>query len=342
MVAVQPGENVLGGEGKIALAGKKVIFLFPGQGAQYPGMGLDLAEGSAAARDVFDRAGEALGSSLGRDLISLIRDSDAETLKRTDLSQPALSAASLAAAACLGERGVVPAACAGFSLGEYPALACAGVISLENCFRLTAARGRVMRAAADRLAAAGTGAPGMAAVLGLAPERVESLIAQWKAGGLKDLYAANINSPRQVVVSGTAAALAEAEKRFKEAGARRMPRLQVTGPFHSPLMAEAADEFAAVLETVEFKDPAIPLFSNVTGKQLRSGAEAKALAPRQMVEPVRWTDEESALAELKPAALVETGPGGVLRGLWKDTGSDIPCYAAGTAAEIDALTYLPG
>ncbi|MDR2471789.1 MAG: ACP S-malonyltransferase, partial [Treponema sp.] len=201
---------------------KGIIFLFPGQGAQYPGMGLDLAEASAAARAVFDTA----SAALGKDMVRLIRDSDGETLKRTDVSQSALCAASLAAAAFLKERGIVPAACAGFSLGEYAALVSAGVIGLEDCFALTEARGRAMQDAVDRIAAengadqadggaaddANGGAPGMAAVLGLAPERVEELIAQWKsAGALEGLYAANINSPKQTVVSGSAASLAEAE-----------------------------------------------------------------------------------------------------------------------------------
>jgi len=320
---------------------KKVIFLFPGQGSQYPGMGLDLLDISAEAKKIFDTA----SAVLGLDIVALIRDSDEETLKRTDVSQSAISAASLAAAACLKTQGITPTACAGFSLGEYPALACAGILSVEDCFRLTAARGKAMQAAVDRIRqSGGNDAPGMAAVIGLAPEQVEELIAEWKSGAanannaLCDLYAANINSPKQTVVSGSAAALAEAENRFKEAGARRFRRLQVSGPFHSPFMKEAAESFAPALESVVFNDPVIPVFSNVTGKQLFTGAEAKALALRQIVEGVRWTDEEAALAALQPQALLETGPGQVLQGLWRDTGSAIPCYAAGTAAEIEELT----
>jgi [acyl-carrier-protein] S-malonyltransferase len=334
------------------MVGKRIAFLFPGQGAQYPGMGLDLAAGTdraaEAAKTVFAAASEALG----RDMIALIGESDGETLKRTDLSQPALCAVSLAAAAYLKERGVVPAACAGFSLGEYPALACAGVVSAADCFRLTERRGRAMQAVCERLRSAGAGPsggageggggePGMAAVLGLAPEKAEELIARWKREGSfehsGEIFAANINSPKQMVVSGTAAALSEAEKRFKEAGARRVLRLKVAGPFHSPLMAEAARSFGEFLETVSFSDPAIPLFSNVTGKRIASGAEAKALALRQIVQGVRWTDEEAAVAELKPAAVLEVGPGGVLQGLWRDAGSGIPAYGAGSAGEIDGF-----
>jgi [acyl-carrier-protein] S-malonyltransferase len=231
-------------------------------------------------------------------------------------------------------------ACAGFSLGEYPALACAGVITAADCFTLTRARGRAMQAVVDRIAgpASGeSGAPGMAAVLGLAPEQVEGFIAEWKKAGAfaGDLYAANINSPKQTVVSGTAAALAEAEKRFKEAGAKRFIRLQVAGPFHSPFMREAADAFAPALESAPFHDPEIAVFSNVTGKRVGSGAEAKALALRQICEGVRWTDEEAAIAALNPDAVFETGPGKVLQGLWRDTGSPVPCYGAGTAEETE-------
>ena len=314
---------------------KKVIFVFPGQGVQYPGMGLDLAELSAVARKIYDTASVVLE----RDIIKIIRDSDAETLKRTDISQPAISAASLAAAACLQERGIFPTACAGFSVGEYPALACAGVISAEDCFRLTDARGKAMQAATDNIKAASPGeAPGMAAVIGLHPEQVESLIAQWKKEGLENLYAANINSSKQVVVSGSAAALTEAQKLFKEAGARRFLPLQVAGPFHSPFMKEAEEAFAPILEKIHFNDPVIKLFSNVTGKQINTGEEAKNLALKQITGTVRWTDEEAALIELHSDALVETGPGSVLQGLWRDTGSAVPCYAAGTAAEILEIT----
>jgi [acyl-carrier-protein] S-malonyltransferase len=317
-----------------------IFFLFPGQGAQYPGMALDfLAAGSPGVKKLFALASE----TLGKNMETLLRDADAETLKRTDVSQPAVTLANLAAAAYLAERGIRPAGCAGFSLGEYAALAVSGVIGEEDCFRLVKARGEAMQAAVDRAAAETAGAgiatpAGMAAVIGLAPEQAEALIAQWTAGGLEGLYPANINSPRQLVVSGTAAALAEAETRFKEAGARRFIRLQVAGPFHSPLIADAAERFRPVLEAVVFADPAIPFYSNVTGKAVSSGEEAKALALRQITEPVRWIDEERSIMEAGGIqALLECGPGKVLQGLWRDFGGDIPCYAAGTAEDAGAL-----
>jgi [acyl-carrier-protein] S-malonyltransferase len=279
----------------------------------------------------------------GKNMEALLRDADAETLKRTDVSQPALTLANLAAAAYLAEQGMAPAGAAGFSLGEYAALTVSGVISHEDCFRLVKVRGEAMQAAADRIAgeaaAAGIAMPaGMAAVVGLEPEQAGALIAEWAAGGLTGLYPANINSPRQLVVSGTAPALAEAEGRFKEAGARRFIRLQVAGPFHSPLIADAAERFRPALEAAAFQDPLVPFYSNVTGRRVFTGKEAKDLALRQITEPVRWVDEERAIVESGAFdALLECGPGKVLQGLWRDFGGDLPCRPAGTVEDIRAL-----
>jgi [acyl-carrier-protein] S-malonyltransferase len=311
----------------------KAFFLFPGQGSQYPGMALDLLEGRDRVKRLFTMASEIYG----KDMAGFLANASPEDLKPTNVCQPVIILASLAAAACLAEKGVTPCGCAGFSLGEYAAIAIAGVISEQDCFTLVTQRGKAMQAAIDRIPT-GASAPGMAAVVGLAPEQVESLIVEWKKSGVTELYAANINSPKQVVVSGNAPALEEAEKRFKEAGAKRIIRLQVAGPYHSPFMKEAADAFAADLEKAAFSDPKIPLFSNVTGKQIKTGAEAKALALRQIVEAVRWTDEEASIAAMGGFdCLLETGPGKVLQGLWKDTGSEVPCREAGTAAEINEL-----
>jgi len=313
----------------------KTFFVFPAQGAQYPGMAVDfLRQGGERVKRLFYLASEIQG----KDMADLLSNSSPEYLKRTDVSQPAITLANLAAAEYLAEKGITPSACAGFSLGEYAALATAGVISEEDCLSLVTHRGNAMQAAIDRIQGGDeANAPGMAAVVGLSPENVEALIAEWRNAGLTDLYAANFNSSKQVAVSGSAAALAEAERRFKEAGARRFMRLAVAGPYHSPFMKEAADAFAPYLEKVHFSDPKTPIFSNVTGKQVLSGAEAKALAVKQIVEPVRWTDEEALMAKLEPKELLETGPGKVLQGLWKDLGNSIPCYSAGTAAEIDEL-----
>jgi len=323
------------------------FFLFPGQGAQYQGMALDLLDappnsaGGERVKDLFSLASKING----KDMVALLRDSGPDILKRTDVSQPAITLANLAAAAYLAEMGIKPCGCAGFSLGEYAALAVAGVISEEDCFFLVNERGKAMQAAIDRISSEATGAvsaPGMAAVMGLAPEKVETLIAEWKAEGnsdLMNLHAANINSPRQTVVSGTAGALAEAENRFTAAGAKRFRRLEVAGPYHSPFMAQAAKEFKPYLEKVAFKDPRIPLYSNVSGARVLSGEEAKRLALLQITSPVRWVDEEAAIMAAGGIdACLEAGPGTVLQGLWRDSGAEIPCYAAQTVPDISKIT----
>ena len=320
----------------------KAFFLFPGQGAQYTGMALDFLEsGSAAVKALFDSASEICG----RDMKALVQSAD-DVLKRTEVSQPTITLTNLAAAAYLAEKGISPAGCAGFSLGEYAALAVAGVISTEDCFMLVSQRGKAMQAAVDEMEARGNAAdgkniPGMAAVMGLEPEKVEALIAEWKAAGnaaVQELYAANINSLKQTVVGGTAEALTAAEALFTAAGARRYMRLQVNCPFHTPLLAGAAAQFQPFLDKVQFKDPQLPVFSNVSGKRVASGEEAKKLALAQITSPVRWLDELRSIAAFGGFdCLLEVGPGKVLQGLWKDSGSELPCSAAGTVEDIGKL-----
>jgi [acyl-carrier-protein] S-malonyltransferase len=299
-------------------------------------MALDLFEASAGVRALFDLA----SGIVGRDMRALLAEADAETLKRGNIAQPAITLANLAASAVLRERGIVPAAAAGHSLGEYAALAVCGIISEADAFYLTAKRGEFMQAAADTL---GSDGGGMAAVLGLPPE---DAVRALEAAAIPGLYAANFNSPRQTVVSGTAQALAEAEALFKAAGAKRVIRLPVAGPFHCPLMAAAADRFAPVLDAVAFADTSVPFYSNVTGAPVASGAEAKTLALRQICAPVRWLNEERALAASGIASALEVGPGRTLCGLWKDAGTDIggiPCHSAGTLADIGkAIDALRG
>jgi len=296
------------------------VYLFPGQGAQFTGMGIDLdiadSDGSTGVRALFDLASDLLGSDIRK-----LLNSDAEVLKRTDVSQVAITVASLAAVRALSSRGIKPSACAGFSLGEYPALAVTGVISEADAIRLTIERGRIMQKVAEA-----SGSAGMSAVLGLSPVAVDQVIMTGLANGTfkaNSIFAANYNSPLQTVISGTEESLVAAEVAFKAAGARRAIRLKVAGPFHSPLMIKAGEEFAKVLESVTFADPAIPLFSNVTGKRITSGAEAKKCAVAHISSPVRWTEEEEAIAALMASIseteLVEVGPGKVLSGLWADS-----------------------
>lgn len=296
---------------------EKYAFLFPGQGAQAPGMVKDVAESFSSAKKVIDD----VSSIVNLDMAKLLWESDAAELSRSDNSQIAITAASLALMAALKDKNIEPSAAMGFSLGEFPALYAAGVLSFEDVVKVVRQRGLIMQKVCEKIAAKNEGhAPGMTAVLGLPPEKVKEI-----ASGIKDAYAANMNSVKQTVVSGTFDALVAVEKAASEAGARRAVRLKVAGPFHSPLMQDAAVEFEKAIADVNFNDPKIKLFSNVTGKECVSGEEAKKSAVLHLTNPVLWTDEEDCLASVMKAdgfdkwAALEVGPGKVLSGLWGNT-----------------------
>lgn len=296
---------------------EKYAFLFPGQGAQAPGMVKDVAESFSSAKKVIDD----VSSIVNLDMAKLLWESDAAELSRSDNSQIAITAASLALMAALKDKNIEPSAAMGFSLGEFPALYAAGVLSFEDVVKVVRKRGLIMQKVCEEIAAKNEGhAPGMTAVLGLPPEKVKEI-----ASGIKDAYAANMNSVKQTVVSGTFDALVAVEKAASETGARRAVRLKVAGPFHSPLMQDAAVEFEKAIADVNFNDPKIKLFSNVTGKECVSGEEAKKSAVLHLTNPVLWTDEEDCLASVMKAdgfdkwAALEVGPGKVLSGLWGNT-----------------------
>ena len=307
----------------------KTAFFFPGQGAQVPGMAKDLFEHSAGVRALFDLSSEATGI----DTRHLLFEASAEDLKETVNTQISITLANLASAQVLHEHGVAAQAVAGFSLGEYAALVEAGVLTARQVFPLVKLRGELMAKAAAALDRS-AGDPGMAAVLGLPPETVEKVLAEAK---IPDLYGANFNSPVQVVISGTAAALASGTEVLKAAGARRVMALKVSGPFHSPLLGSAALGLADALQAVEFANPTKALYSNVTGTTVSTGAEARALAVRQVTAPVRWTTEEKALLDAGYTRFIEAGPGTVLQGLWGAFNTEIPCHSAATLEQIRAL-----
>lgn len=304
----------------------KTCFLFPGQGAQHPGMAKDIYDTSQEARNLFDLASEACRT----DMKKLLFESDEAVLKETRNTQIALALAEEAAALCAREHGLIPSGFAGFSVGEWPALAEAQVISRFDMFRLVAERGRLMDEAGRR-----SGGSSMSAVLYLAPVKIDRAITE---AGLGQVWVANYNSPVQCVISGTESELATAEEVLKAAGAKRVIRLKVSGAFHSPIMAPAAEAFAELVAAVSFSDPKATLFSNVTGGKILTGAEAKRLAVAQITSPVRWIDEERNIALEGFDRCVETGPGTVLAGLWKAFGSSIPCLAGGTLNDISSMT----
>lgn len=204
-----------------------------------------------------------------------------------------------------------------------------------------------MQAACDKIAAKATeasGSLGMSAILKLDPEKVIELLKPHSDPKNGIVFAANMNSPVQTVISGTAEGLTLAEELCKEAGAKRCVRLAVAGPFHSPLMEEAAKEFEEVLKSFEFKDPEIPIFSNVTGKKVKSGEEAKANAVLHLTHPVLWTSEEKEIASLcenlKPCRLLEAGPGNTLSNLWRDSGfasDELACSPTGTLEQLNKI-----
>ena len=316
---------------------KKYAFLFPGQGAQEPGMMKDIAEAFPTARAVLDKISEITGQNIPH----LLWETDKATLSRSDNSQLAIMASSLAVMEALKTKGITPSACMGFSLGEFPALYASGVLSFDDVVKVVEQRGKIMQGVCEDIAKANEGhAPGMSAIIGLPPEKVEEI-----AKNAGDAYAANLNSVKQTVISGTADGLTKAEELAKEAGARRTVRLAVAGPFHSPLMQKAADGLEVAIKDVTFNNPKLPLFSNVTGKEVVSGEEAKKSAVLHLTHGVRWTDEDKVLADMIKAdsenewVILEVGPGKVLSNLWRDTemGATLSSTPVNTAEAVNAL-----
>jgi len=304
-----------------------ICYLFPGQGAQYPGMGYGLYEHSREVRLLFEEASD----NSGRDLARLLFEGSEEELRRTENTQIAVTLVNLASSRVLAERGIVPDICAGFSLGEYSALYQAGVIERNDLFSLVRLRGEAMERASRALNSF-EGSPGMMAVIGLEIDSVEDVIKD-----IESVYIANHSSPRQVVLSGVNKGMSIAEARLDEAGAMRIVRLKVSGPFHSPLMAAAKEEFSEHIANTHFSDPAISVFVNATGEALRSGEDAKKYCLDQLISPVKWVASELGIMGLSPKRVLETGPGTVLSGLWKSLRNGLKCETAGTLESINKL-----
>jgi [acyl-carrier-protein] S-malonyltransferase len=291
-------------------------------------MGKDLWEQSSRVKELFELASDLSGI----DLKKLLFEGNEEELKATDKTQVAITLFNAAANLVLKENGISPDGAAGFSLGEYTALYEAGIIALEDLFPIVKLRGDIMEEVSRSLDSP-DGNPGMAAVIGIGFDGAKEVL-----GRLDGVYLANFNSPSQVVIAGTFAGLSRAETAFKDAGARRVIPLKVSGPFHSPLLEAAGQKLGRALADYSFKDPVLPVFSNVTGERIISGSQARELCTKQVVSTVLWVKEEQSLLDAGYTRFIEAGPGKVLSGLWKAFNKEYTCETAGTLETILKIT----
>jgi [acyl-carrier-protein] S-malonyltransferase len=278
--------------------------LFPGQGAQSPGMGRALYDAFPESRATFDEADEALGGSIRK----VCFEGSADDLALTENTQPAILTVSVAALRALRCAGVPePVAAAGHSLGEYSAHVAADTLDFAGAVATVRRRGRFMQDAVP------VGAGAMAAILGLDLEVLERLCREH--AGDEVVSPANLNAPGQVVVAGHRGAVERVVAAAKEAGARRAMALPVSAPFHCSLMEPAAERLAPILEDLAFRDPRWPVYTNVDGTAVTRAPEARSALIRQVASPVRWVDEVRAMVESGIETFVEVGPGKVLSGL---------------------------
>ena len=301
----------------------KHAFLFPGQASQAVGMAADLYEHHGAVRELFDEADELLGYALTEICFS----GPLERLSQTEVTQPAVYVHSAAARALLNAAGISADCVAGHSLGEYSALHAAGVFGFSQGLQLIAERGRLMQAAGERT-------PGkMAAVIGLDDDDVVQLC-EATSDDVNSVVAANFNAPGQVVVSGDAVAVERFAEPAREAGAKRVLELSVSGAFHSQLMAPAADRMAELLAAAAMEPPTLPVITNVAARPVVDVEALRRQLIIQITSPVRWTDSVKCMAELGIAKATEVGPGAVLKGLVRRIAPEIAMTTSGTAAEI--------
>ena len=278
-------------------------FVFPGQGAQFTGMGKDLYDNNPIAKELFDKADEILGFSI----TNIMFNGTDEELKETKVTQPAVFLHSVASALCLGDD-FCPAMVAGHSLGEFSALVAAGALSFEDGLRLVSTRAMAMQKACE--ATPGT----MAAVIGLPDETIEGICNEVSESG-ETVVAANYNCPGQLVISGTIEGINAACEKLKAAGAKRALPLKVGGAFHSPLMRPAKDELEKAIEATEFKAPRCPVYQNVDGKAYTDPAEIKANLISQLTSSVRWTESVNNMISAGANDFTECGPGKALQGM---------------------------
>ncbi|WIG55578.1 MAG: Malonyl CoA-acyl carrier protein transacylase [Rhodanobacteraceae bacterium] len=303
----------------------QLAFVFPGQGSQSVGMLAELAAEFTEVRKAFDEASEGAGI----DLWALSQSGPEAELGKTENTQPALLAASVAVwNVWRAQGGPLPAQVAGHSLGEYSALVCAGALPLREAAALVAERGRLMQAAVP------AGAGSMAAVLGADDDVIRSVCKEISNGEI--VTPANYNSPGQLVIAGHAGAVDRAVQRLGELGVRKVIKLQVSVPSHTPLMREAAQQLAAKMAELPWQVPAIPVLQNADAKAHAGIEFIRAALERQLYMPVLWTDTVQSLVKNGATKIFECGPGKVLYGLCKRIDKSIDARALGTPAELRA------
>ncbi len=288
-------------------------YVFPGQGAQFTGMGKDLYDNSSLAKEMFEKANEVLGF----DIVKIMFEGTEEELKQTKVTQPAIFLHSTILAACLGDS-FQPDMVAGHSLGEFSALVANGTLNFEDALRLVYQRALAMQKACEIEPST------MAAILGLEDDVVERVCNE--IDGV--VVAANYNCPGQLVISGSIAAVEEACVKLTEAGAKRALLLPVGGAFHSPLMEPAREELAAAIENTQFNQPKCPVYQNVTASAVSNPDEIKRNLVSQLTAPVRWTQTMNQMIADGATEVIEVGPGKVLQGLFKKVDRAFPCSSA--------------
>jgi [acyl-carrier-protein] S-malonyltransferase len=304
---------------------QRIAYIFPGQASQYAGMGKDLSDNYAAAREVFAEADEALGFSIS----GMCFGGTAEELQLTENTQPAILTVSVASLRAMQAEGwPAPDYVAGHSLGEYSALVAAGALSLSDAVRTVRARGRYMQEAVP----VGSGA--MAAVKDAELGMLMEICNEAQEGDV--CTPANINSASQTVIAGHAGAVDRAIALLKERGIKRVMKLKVSAPFHCALMMPAQERLAADLEELEFHDLRMPLVTNVDAAAIETGAEARDALVRQVSSPVRWLESVELLWQEGVRTFVETGPGKVLSGLVRQIQAEARCLNVEDAASLNA------
>lgn len=299
----------------------RIAFIFPGQGAQTCGMGKDFYEQTETGKKVFDRASELLGFSMPE-----LCFEENDRLDITEYTQAAMVTTSIAMMKVLEEKGIHPDVAAGLSLGEYCALAAAGVMSEDDAIRTVRQRGILMQEAVP----VGEGA--MAAILALDAAAIEAV-----TGSMEGVWIANYNCPGQIVISGKKAAVEEACEKLKAAGAKRALMLNVSGPFHSGMLTGAGEKLGQVLENVEIHAPKIPYVANVNAQFVTTAEPVKELLTKQVSSSVRWQQSVEAMIDDGVDTFIEIGPGKTLAGFMRKISRDVKTFNVEKLEDIDKV-----